>query len=721
MRAEDWQWPSSFLDGFRQDLKQVHTMAGPFDAVFFTGDLAYSGQRAEYVNCSRFIGQLVALLDDLGTKPKPAIFFVPGNHDMLRSPDTMSLAGLPASAWEPGQIDEAYLRRVLWNALEPFDACAHGWRYASVNWGATIGDFSGDVDKNGYAVGVLGINTAVNQGGANENPEWVPFDRRRVEDVLKASVERWADKRRLRFLLTHHPPQDFQYLHWDRSFPTGKSGFQIHFCSRPRKTEPQSVLSGRGLLVVEAPDFAPQSGGEIGYSAGAVDLENPAFASIWNRSYSRHTNTWQPTGGSVVVTVSALPVGKPAKTLKPLRESIYIESLSLRGFRCFDQIKLPLNRPSRLEGRWTCIAGINGAGKSSILQALGVVLLGDRLAADLQSGRLSRMRRLVGSERQVAEIGVALRAAATNRPINLQVEISDSGIASSGGLPVAPPSPAPSWDEIRRYVIAGYGATRNLSSTIERGIDELGPDVRRMITLFNPLSQLSAADVLLTQQPEDGPLIPLLQNVLTQIFGRELRIEASSEGVRFTVGGEDRVEAIDLPDGFRAAAAWMADLCAIWCEKAPELAANGDPADIQAIVLLDEIDLHLHPSLQRELVPRLRKTFPKVQWIVTTHSPLVLANFDKNEIIALDRDVEGGVRELDRQILGFTSDEVYSWLMGTQPTGAALEEEIRQSDGGVGRSAEELASLMQESPGTNEAEAQKQVSEFKEILKSLKR
>jgi predicted ATP-binding protein involved in virulence len=165
----------------------------------------------------------------------------------------------------------------------------------------------------------------------------------------------------------------------------------------------------------------------------------------------------------------------------------------------------------------------------------------------------------------------------------------------------------------------------------------------------------------------------------------------------------------------------MADLCAIWCEKAPELAANGDPADIQAIVLLDEIDLHLHPSLQRELVPRLRKTFPKVQWIVTTHSPLVLANFDKNEIIALDRDVEGGVRELDRQILGFTSDEVYSWLMGTQPTGAALEEEIRQSDGGVGRSAEELASLMQESPGTNEAEAQKQVSEFKEILKSLKR
>jgi hypothetical protein len=59
--------------------------------------------------------------------------------------------------------------------------------------------------------------------------------------------------------------------------------------------------------------------------------------------------------------------------------------------------------------------------------------------------------------------------------------------------------------------------------------------------------------------------------------------------------------------------------------------------------------------------------------------------------------------------------------MGTQPTGAALDEEIQKSDEGLGRSAEELASMMRESPNTNEAAAEKQVAEFKEILKSLKR
>jgi hypothetical protein len=142
---------------------------------------------------------------------------------------------------------------------------------------------------------------------------------------------------------------------------------------------------------------------------------------------------------------------------------------------------------------------------------------------------------------------------------------------------------------------------------------------------------------------------------------------------------------------------------------------------MHAIVLIDEIDLHLHPSLQRALIPRLRKTFPKVQWIVTSHSPLVLANFDANEIMALDRDSYGNIRELDRQILSFTADEIYEWLMGTRPGGVEIEEELRKSDEGVGKDQEEIASLMRVSPNTDEEAARKQVAEFKEILRTLKR
>lgn len=64
-------------------------------------------------------------------------------------------------------------------------------------------------------------------------------------------------------------------------------------------------------------------------------------------------------------------------------------------------------------------------------------------------------------------------------------------------------------------------------------------------------------------------------------------------------------------------------------------------SESDGIVLIDEIELHLHPTLQQELLQRLQKTFPQIQFIVTTHSPLVISNFkadEKNKIIKLERD-----------------------------------------------------------------------------------
>ena len=420
-----------------------------------------------------------------------------------------------------------------------------------------------------------------------------------------------------------------------------------------------------------------------------------------------------------------LPLEKAADpTIEPKRvieaiDLVYVQSLNLTDFRCFEQIELNFHRPSSLEGRWTCIAGINGSGKSTILQALGVALLGNPLAVELGGGRLNRMRRQADVlNRKRAVIEVVLRTPEPGQ-LRLPLEIDEGRIVATGRMNRG----VPSWDRIRQLVIAGYGATRNLSPRIDANSENLSLDVRHQISLFDPLAQLAGAEVLLGRQSASFVLWRLFQNVIRQVFGTELQVHLSSpvDGVRFTVSNEDYVEAIDLPDGYRSAIAWIADLCSIWCEKAPRLAENADPADMHAIVLIDEIDLHLHPSLQRALIPRLRRTFPRVQWIVTTHSPLVLANFDASEIIALDRDSAGNVRELDRQILGFTSDAIYEWLMGTRPMGVAIEEELRKSDEGTGRDQEEIARLMRESPTQDEAAAKKQVAEFKDILKTLNR
>lgn len=57
--------------------------------------------------------------------------------------------------------------------------------------------------------------------------------------------------------------------------------------------------------------------------------------------------------------------------------------------------------------------------------------------------------------------------------------------------------------------------------------------------------------------------------------------------------------------------------------------------------MIDEVELHLHPTLQQEILQRLKNTFPEIQFIVTTHSPLVISNFkadDNNKIIKLEND-----------------------------------------------------------------------------------
>ena len=66
-----------------------------------------------------------------------------------------------------------------------------------------------------------------------------------------------------------------------------------------------------------------------------------------------------------------------------------------------------------------------------------------------------------------------------------------------------------------------------------------------------------------------------------------------------------------------------------------------EDSESEGIVLIDEIELHLHPTIQQEILQRLQKTFPKIQFIVTTHSPLVISNFkadENNKIIKLEHD-----------------------------------------------------------------------------------
>jgi hypothetical protein len=83
-------------------------------------------------------------------------------------------------------------------------------------------------------------------------------------------------------------------------------------------------------------------------------------------------------------------------------------------------------------------------------------------------------------------------------------------------------------------------------------------------------------------------------------------------------------------------------------------------------VPIDEIDLHLHPRWQARLVTALKAVFPKVQFVVTTHSPMVLPALTSEEVVLLDLDEQGNVtaRTSDVSPMLLTGSELYRDFFG---------------------------------------------------------
>lgn len=90
-----------------------------------------------------------------------------------------------------------------------------------------------------------------------------------------------------------------------------------------------------------------------------------------------------------------------------------------------------------------------------------------------------------------------------------------------------------------------------------------------------------------------------------------------------------------LSDGYKNAIGMVADIVYRCIQLNPHLGKNVI-TDTEGVVLIDELDLHLHPNWQRNIVNDLKKTFPNLQFICTSHSPFIIQSLQKNELIDLN-------------------------------------------------------------------------------------
>ena len=101
------------------------------------------------------------------------------------------------------------------------------------------------------------------------------------------------------------------------------------------------------------------------------------------------------------------------------------------------------------------------------------------------------------------------------------------------------------------------------------------------------------------------------------------------------------------------------------------------PFNGQGIVLIDEIELHLHPSWQQKIILILRESFPNIQFIMTTHSPHVLSTVDKTEIRILKNNL---VEQPNLQTKGVASSDILEQIMGTYSIPIIVKEAIWVND-----------------------------------------
>lgn len=249
-------------------------------------------------------------------------------------------------------------------------------------------------------------------------------------------------------------------------------------------------------------------------------------------------------------------------------------------------------------------------------------------------------------------------------------------------------------DSLPHWFVAGYGVSRYVIAE-RTALEPKEPAVDRVRTLFGEgrLAGLDFYDLLKNRDPaladafvdrvdealvQRGKLLPRVE-----AFDRRGANEPNTRlanAHRFTWrAGESRlrIPATWLSHGYQGTISWIADLIGqvLW-----EAETDVPLDEMEGLVLIDELDLHLHPRWQRELVPALREMFPAFQFIVTTHSPALLPAFAPEEVVLLRQNEQGDVvsepTEVDPRVL--TGSQIYQEFFGLKSLHpAALDEKLR--------------------------------------------
>lgn len=323
---------------------------------------------------------------------------------------------------------------------------------------------------------------------------------------------------------------------------------------------------------------------------------------------------------------------------------MFLRRIRIRNVRSIGSLDISFTGPNGRPRAWTYLLGENGLGKSTVLRSIALVLAGGEAQAELV-GNPDDWIRLKHSEAEI--IADFSTAKGESRRTSVKFERGSGTLAFLHSNTTAREQlDAALAKAERNYFVAGYGVTRRpysspLSSRVIEQQSYRARRARALASLFSNDATLvsieSWAMDLDYRKPNLGLDIvrrafdTLLQDVNFSGINRDRRqLEFQTADGVLPLGA--------LSEGYQAMAAWCGDLLFQITETFGD---HKDPLKTRGLLLVDELDLHLHPNWQRRLVQFLKRTFPQMQVVASTHSPLTVHQANENELHILRRKPDG--------------------------------------------------------------------------------
>jgi hypothetical protein len=337
----------------------------------------------------------------------------------------------------------------------------------------------------------------------------------------------------------------------------------------------------------------------------------------------------------------------------------YFLSLTVENVRCFGPAQtLDLSDGHGGHAPWTVIVGENNAGKTTLLTCLAYFASVAYALRNLQKSDgpkphlwewitgTGSLLRDTGDDQGKLQAVISL-SRRPQKEVQVEIEIRKSGFTLPGA-------------RIPQFSTFHYGASRRMpqGESLAEYDDRVGIFLDDDVALRNPENWLLKADYNARLHGPDAERFETfaerVREALVEILPEvgHIRIQPADEP-----GGSPRVEA-RTPDGwvplrrlgfgYQSQIAWLVDFASRMFERYSE---SSDPLAEPAVVLIDEIDLHMHPRWQRQIIGYLTERCPNTQFIVSAHSPLVVQAAAGANIVLLRREGDHVVIDNDPEVL----------------------------------------------------------------------